>query len=142
CDVADRAAVAAVLAAIPEELPLTAVVHAAGITQASPLDETGLAEHAAIVAGNAAGAEILDDLLGDRPLDAFLLFSSNAGVWGSGGQGAYAGANAYLDALAEHRRDRGRTATSIAWGAWGGGGMTTADGATEQLRRRGVLEMD
>ncbi|OLE25443.1 MAG: hypothetical protein AUG49_10765 [Catenulispora sp. 13_1_20CM_3_70_7] len=142
CDVADRAAVAAVLAAIPEELPLTGVVHAAGITQASPLDETGLAEHAAIVAGNAAGAEILDDLLGDRPLDAFLLFSSNAGVWGSGGQGAYAGANAYLDALAEHRRDRGRTATSIAWGAWGGGGMTTADGATEQLRRRGVLEMD
>ncbi|HTZ42723.1 MAG TPA: type I polyketide synthase, partial [Jatrophihabitans sp.] len=142
CDVADRDALAAVLADVPAEQPLTAVVHTAGITQASPLEETSLAEHAAVVAGNSAGAAHLDELLAGTELDAFVLFSSNAGVWGSGGQGAYAGANAYLDALAEHRRSRGQVATSLAWGAWGGGGLAAGDGAGEQLRRRGVLEMD
>jgi acyl transferase domain-containing protein/D-arabinose 1-dehydrogenase-like Zn-dependent alcohol dehydrogenase/acyl carrier protein len=142
CDVADRAALAEVLAAVPADVPLTAVVHTAGITQTSPLEDMGLAEHAAIVAGNSVGAAHLDELLADADLDAFVLFSSNAGVWGSGGQAGYAGANAYLDALAEHRRGRGRTATSLAWGAWGGGGLTATSGATEQLRRRGVLEMD
>ncbi|MEE3920983.1 ketoreductase domain-containing protein [Micromonospora sp. BRA006-A] len=53
-----------------------------------------------------AGALHLDALLGDRPLDAFVLFSSIAGVWGSGGQSAYAAGNAFLDALAEQRRGR------------------------------------
>ena len=60
-----------------------------------------------MVAAKIAGAVHLDALLGERPLDAFVLFSSIAAVWGSGGQGAYAAGNAYLDALAEARRGRG-----------------------------------
>ncbi|MFE9539852.1 SDR family NAD(P)-dependent oxidoreductase, partial [Streptomyces sp. NPDC006691] len=70
----------------------------------------------------------------------FVLFSSNSGVWGGGGQGAYAAANAYLDALAQRRRSRGLTATCVAWGLWAGGGMA-GDEDAEQLRRRGLAAM-
>ncbi|MGW4526679.1 type I polyketide synthase [Amycolatopsis sp. NPDC004378] len=137
CDVADRDALAALLADVG---PVRTVVHAAGVGRSAPLAGTDLAEVAATMCAKVAGAVNLDALLpGD--LDAFVLFSSNAGVWGGGGQGAYAAANAYLDALAQHRRDRGLTATSVAWGAWAGAGMT-GDDSGEQLRRRGVRAMD
>jgi acyl carrier protein len=82
------------------------------------------------------GARNLDALLGERALDAFVLFASGAGVWGSAEQGAYAAANAYLDALAQARSARGLRATSVAWGIWGGGGMAEASAA--QLARIGV----
>jgi acyl carrier protein len=80
----------------------------------------------------------LDELLGDQELDAFVLFSSISGVWGSGGQAAYAAANAFLDGLAQHRRARGLAATAIAWGPWGGGGMVADTGDEERLRHRGL----
>ncbi|MEW1930529.1 SDR family NAD(P)-dependent oxidoreductase, partial [Streptomyces sp. NPDC088360] len=126
CDVADRDALADVLASVPAEFPLTAVVHAAGIERSaaiSDLDPDDLAEFADVLTAKVDGARNLHELLSDTQLDAFVLFSSIAGVWGSGGQGAYAAANAYLDALAEHRRAVGLPATAVAWGPWGGGGM-------------------
>ncbi|MFI2779953.1 SDR family NAD(P)-dependent oxidoreductase, partial [Streptomyces sp. ALB3] len=86
------------------------------------------------------GADNLDAVFGDRKLDAFVLFSSISAVWGSGGHGAYAAANAHLDALAERRRARGLTATSISWGPWGQGGMIEETGEAE-LRRRGLPTM-
>ncbi|WDZ86547.1 type I polyketide synthase [Micromonospora cathayae] len=142
CDVADRDALAAVLAAVPAEHPLTAVVHAAGLGQNSPIAETELSEYHSVIAGKVAGARHLDELLGDHPLDAFVLISSNAGVWGGGGQGAYAAANAHLDALALRRRRAGRVATAIAWGSWAGAGLGAVDGAAERLSRLGVFPMD
>ncbi|UOX89592.1 SDR family NAD(P)-dependent oxidoreductase [Amycolatopsis sp. FBCC-B4732] len=138
CDVADRESLAALLADLGE--PVRAVVHAAGLPQATPVRETTAAEFADVVGGKVAGARNLDELLGDD-VDAFVLFSSNAGVWGSGGQGAYGAGNAYLDALAEQRRARGAAATSVAWGFWGGGGMAGDVELEEQLRRRGLREM-
>ncbi len=137
CDVADRAAVAALLATLPG---LTAVVHAAGVTMpiTDPLDVPA-AEFARVAAAKVAGARHLDELLGDRQLDAFVLFSSGAAVWGSAGQSAYCAANACLDALAHARRARGRTATSIAWGSWDGG-MVDAELAAV-LRRIGAPPM-
>ncbi|KJS52030.1 hypothetical protein VM98_33885, partial [Streptomyces rubellomurinus subsp. indigoferus] len=108
CDLADRDARAGRLSA---QAP-TAVLHAAGVGQASAVDELDLAEAARLFAGKGAGAVHIDALLGARELDAFGLSSSNAGVWGSGGQAGYAAANAHLDALAEHRRARGLTATA------------------------------
>ncbi|WP_432704987.1 SDR family NAD(P)-dependent oxidoreductase [Actinokineospora globicatena] len=133
-DVTDSAAMAGLLA----EHPVNAVFHVAGADGATPLDQTDPDEFAAICATKVRGARVLDELCGD--LDAFVLFSSGAGVWGGAGQGAYAAANAFLDAFAEHRRARGATATAISWGSWAGGGM--ADGtAGELLRRRGVRAM-
>ncbi|OPF75716.1 beta-ketoacyl synthase, partial [Streptomyces antioxidans] len=140
CDVADREQLAAVLAAVPEELPLTAVVHAAGANGSGPLAETGLADAAAVVHGKVAGAVNLDELLGDRELDAFVVFSSIAGVWGSGGQAAYGAANAYLDALVEDRRARGLAGTAVAWGPWAESGMAAGDEG-DQLARRGLPAM-
>ncbi|MER5363268.1 type I polyketide synthase [Streptomyces sp. NPDC002785] len=141
CDVTDREAVAGLLAAVPTRTPLTAVVHTAGAGQFAPLARTGPADIAEVVAAKVAGAVHLDALLGDAELDAFVLFSSIAGVWGSGGQGAYAAANAFLDALAEQRRARGLAATSVAWGPWADGGLVADDEAAEQLRRRGLPVM-
>ncbi|MFJ9785950.1 type I polyketide synthase [Amycolatopsis sp. NPDC101161] len=140
CDVADRAALKTLLDELAEAgTPVRAVFHAAGIVQGTALDDTDLAEFAEVVAAKVDGATHLDELLDD--VDAFVLFSSNAGVWGSGGQGAYAAGNAFLDALAQRRRDRGLTATSVAWGAWRGAGMAGDNDAEEHLRRRGVGAM-
>ncbi|MFJ5920980.1 type I polyketide synthase [Kitasatospora sp. NPDC092948] len=118
CDLADRQAVAALLTGLESAGdPVTAVVHAAAFVALAPLDGTPMNAFEQIVAAKAAGAEHLDALL-DRELDAFVLFSSIAGVWGSGDHGAYAAANAHLDALAQHRRARGLSATTVDWGIW------------------------
>ncbi|MBM7174020.1 KR domain-containing protein, partial [Streptomyces sp. G44] len=108
CDVADREALARVLA----EYPPTAVIHTAGVSHTCAVSDLDAEQIAEAAKGKVSGARNLDELLGDAELDAFVLFSSNAGVWGGSGQGAYAAANAYLDALAEGRRARGVTATS------------------------------
>ncbi|MEU3188631.1 type I polyketide synthase [Streptomyces sp. NPDC006923] len=144
CDVADRGALEALVGKLAADgTPVRAVVHAAGISQPPGTGEE-LAGFARVVGAKTAGARHLDDLFGEdsEPLDAFILFSSIAGVWGSGGQGAYAAANAYLDALAEHRAARGLTVTALAWGPWADGGMATEGDAEEQLTRRGLPPME
>ncbi|GKQ37972.1 hypothetical protein ALMP_45060, partial [Streptomyces sp. A012304] len=142
CDVADREALARLVADVEADgPPIRAVVHTAGIGQAATVAETDLAACAHITEGKVLGAAHLDALFGDRPLDAFVLFSSIAGVWGSGAQGAYAAGNAYLDALARHRRSRGLTATAVAWGPWAGAGMAAGESG-EELARRGLRAMD
>ncbi|MDI1475028.1 type I polyketide synthase [Polyangium sp. y55x31] len=142
CDTSDRTAVAALCeqlrAAAP---PLRAVFHAAGVLQQKPLLQTSAHELAEVVSGKAAGAWHLHEALSQTPLDAFVTFSSIAGVWGSGNQGAYGAANAFLDALVEHRRGQGLAGTSIAWGPWAGSGMASEAGAAEFLRRRGLRPM-
>ncbi|WP_345639400.1 type I polyketide synthase, partial [Rugosimonospora acidiphila] len=141
CDTADPEAVHALVRDLREQGErISAAFHAAGVPQATPIADTTAAEFADVVRAKVAGAQALDQALGDD-LDAFVLFSSNAGVWGSGGQGAYAAGNAHLDALAAARRARGATATSVAWGFWGGGGMASEVDLEEQLRRRGMREM-
>jgi acyl transferase domain-containing protein/acyl carrier protein len=140
CDVSDRQAVQRVLDALPAATPLTAVFHAAGVPQRiAGIGELSLDEVAEVARAKVGGARNLDELLGDRPLDAFVLFSSGAGVWGSAGQAAYGAANAVLDALAHRRRANGRTATSIAWGSWDAG-MVDAD-LKALMRRVGAPAM-
>ncbi|HEY7143181.1 MAG TPA: beta-ketoacyl reductase, partial [Streptosporangiaceae bacterium] len=141
-DTADRAQVAGLLARIAANgPPLAAVLHAAGIGQATALADTTAAELAAVVAAKAASAGYLDELTADLGLERFVLFSSIAATWGSGLQPGYAAANTFLDALAQARRAAGGHAASVAWGPWGGGGMTDREGA-QQLERRGLRVMD
>ncbi|MFI1110078.1 type I polyketide synthase [Streptomyces physcomitrii] len=141
CDIADRAAVEELVRTVPAEFPLTAVVHTAGaVDLARPLTELDTGTAVALMHAKVAGARNLHEVLAGRPLDAFVLFSSGAGVWGNTGQAPYAAANAYLDALAELRRAEGLPATAIAWGAWAGGGMVDTE-VGENLARRGVPAM-
>ncbi|MEU7068420.1 SDR family NAD(P)-dependent oxidoreductase [Streptomyces sp. NPDC046161] len=139
CDVSDRAALDALLAAHPP----TAVFHTAGVLNDGVIGTISGDSFREIAAPKADAARHLHELTRARglELDAFVLFSSVTGTWGNGGQAAYAAANASLDVLAEHRRAEGLPATSVAWGLWGGPGM--AEGAGEEsLGRRGIKAMD
>ncbi|MEU1488455.1 type I polyketide synthase [Streptomyces sp. NPDC005752] len=142
CDVTDRDALAATVRTLRAAGDrVAAVVHTAGVGQLGVITETSPAEYAAVLEAKVLGAAHLHEVFGDEQLDAFILFSSISGVWGSGGQGAYGAANAYLDALAQQRRAAGLAATAMSWGAWGGAGMARGS-AEEILSRRGLPAMD
>ncbi|MGW1260309.1 SDR family NAD(P)-dependent oxidoreductase, partial [Streptomyces sp. NPDC002513] len=140
CDITDHQATAHLLTTIPPEHPLTAIFHTAGRSQIKALEHTSVADLADVVSAKVQGAKVLDELLHDRKLDCFVLFSSVSGIWGSGMQGGYAAGNAFLDALVQQRRDRGLAGTSVAWGPWAGGGMAAGD-TERQLRRIGLPAM-
>ncbi|MFB9682359.1 beta-ketoacyl reductase, partial [Streptosporangium vulgare] len=137
CDLADRRAVEELLGTVPD---LTAVFHAAGVPGVAALADLDVPALGEALGEKAVGAANLHDALLGRDLDAFVLFSSVAGVWGGAGQGAYAAADASLDALAARRRALGLTATSVAWGLWEEPGQADAE-RRDQLRRRGVTAM-
>ncbi|MFE7565174.1 SDR family NAD(P)-dependent oxidoreductase, partial [Kitasatospora sp. NPDC057500] len=136
CDLADREAVAALLAAVG---PVDAVVHAAGVAEDASLVAADAAHLDRVIRGKVDGALHLDDLVGE--VDAFVVFSSISGVWGSAGQAAYAAANAALDAVVARRRARGLAATAIAWGPWAEVGMAAEAEIAERLRRRGLTPL-
>ncbi|MFC9878124.1 type I polyketide synthase [Streptomyces libani] len=138
CDVSDRDAVEKLLSGCVVD----AVVHAAGVVDSVPLGEADAGHFGEVMGAKVAGAVVLDEALGDRELDAFVVFSSIAGVWGSGGQGAYAAGNAFVEGLVEARRARGVVGCSVAWGPWAGGGMAGVEGAEEHLLRRGLRALD
>ncbi|MER6922248.1 SDR family NAD(P)-dependent oxidoreductase, partial [Streptomyces spiralis] len=140
-DVADRDALARILAEIPDGHPLTAVVHAAGIIDDGLAAALTPERLDAVMRPKVDGAWHLHELTRDMNLRAFVLFSSASTVLDGAGQANYAAANLFLDTLAARRAAAGQVVTSLAWGLWaGGGGMgaTLDDAALARIERLGL----
>ncbi|MFG2533156.1 SDR family NAD(P)-dependent oxidoreductase, partial [Streptomyces sp. NPDC048516] len=144
CDLSDRDAVAGLISAVPPEHPLTAVVHAAGVLDDGVVGQLAPDRLDAVLRPKVDGAWHLHELTRHQHLSAFVLLSSVTGIIGSAGQAGYTAANAFLDALAQHRRATGLPATSHAWGLWAdASGMTGHLSQTDlaRLARGGLLPL-
>jgi NADPH:quinone reductase-like Zn-dependent oxidoreductase len=135
CDVADRSSFATLLESFDESLPpLRGVFHLAGLLDDGVLAQQSRERFDKVMASKMHGAWHLHELTRDRPLDLFVLFSSAAAILGSPGQANYAAANAFLDALAHHRRLAGLPGLSINWGAWAEVGMAARLAGNDERR--------
>ena len=141
CDTADPAQLSALLATIPGDTPLTAVYHTAGTLADATIPALTHAHLDEVLRPKADTAWNLHQATAGLPVQRFVLFSSAAGVFGAPGQGNYAAANTFVDALAAHRHAQGLPATSLAWGYWAQAtGMTGQLNTTDQARiGRGLI---
>jgi NADP-dependent 3-hydroxy acid dehydrogenase YdfG/acyl carrier protein len=136
-DVSERESIGQVLAGIRASgRALRGVFHLAGVLDEAPLVAIDAARLDGMLAAKLRGAWHLHELTADDPLACFVSFSSVSALVGLPGQGGYAAANAFLDALAQQRRASGLPALSIDWGVWEGEGMAST-AAQERLARRG-----
>ena len=133
CDVADRAEVAALL----EAHPVCAIVHTAGVLDDATIGSMTAEQVDKVLRPKVDAVRNLHELAGE--LDAFVVFSSAAGTFGTPGQGNYAAANAYLDAVVRQRTALGLPGLSLAWGRWDDLGGMTAD--RDRLKRSGVAAL-
>jgi acyl carrier protein len=134
CDVSDRDAVCNLVAAIPG---LTGIVHAAGVLDDGVISSLTAHRLDRVLAAKADAAWYLHEATAERSLNLFVCYSSESGVLGAPGQGNYAAANTFLDALASYRRDQGLPAHSIAWGPW-----ATSSGMADQMRHADLARIE
>ncbi|MFG2578131.1 type I polyketide synthase [Streptomyces solisilvae] len=141
CDVTDRAALAEVLAAVPADQPLTAVVHTAAVSDDGVIEGLRPDQVERVLRPKVDATRHLHELTRDLDLTAFVLCSHFSATFGAPGQGNQAPGNAFLHAFAEQRRADGLPATTLTFGPWGDGG--TVDGAVgDRMRRHGINEME
>jgi len=116
-------------------LPVKGVIHAAGVATRAPscqLDHNTFSQQ---FNPKIKGLQVLDQVLNDDDLDFFICLSSASAVLNSPELGAYASANAAMDAFMAHRRHQGKKGLSLAWGPWKEAGMAADhfDPATQLL---------
>jgi thioesterase domain-containing protein/acyl carrier protein len=137
-----RGQVEALLAQIPAEHPLTAVIHAAGVLDDGVIGSLDAERLRRVMGPKVDGAINLHELTADHELTQFVLFSSIAGTLGSPGQGNYSAANAFLDALAHHRNTDGLPGKSLAWGVWERGmAESLSDTDRQRSQRMGITPL-
>ena len=135
---ADRAALAGLLARVPADRPVTGVIHAAGVVDDGVTGSLTPGQLDRVLAAKADAAWHLHELTRDMGLGLFVLFSSVGGLLGGAGQGNYAAANTFADALMCYRRCRGLAGLSMAWGPWTGQiGMAAALSGADLFNRAG-----
>jgi len=145
CDVAERAQLEELIGSIGPEHPLTGVIHAAGTLDDGVIEALDGARVERVMRPKADAATALHELTERLDLAQFVLFSSGAATMGNPGQGNYAAANSFLDALAQSRRAQGLPGQALAWGLWAqegagmGGGLGEADLA--RLARLGIVPL-
>ena len=142
CDVADPAQARELIASVPAEHPLTSVIHAAGVLDDGLIESLSAEQVERVMRPKVNAALNLHELTAEAELAEFVLFSSAAGLFGNAGQGNYAAANSFVDALAQMRRARGLAGQSLAWGWWEQeSGLTGVMGEAgrSRLTRTGVI---
>ncbi|MEU6996571.1 type I polyketide synthase, partial [Streptomyces sp. NPDC046465] len=135
-DVSDVESVAELIGSVDPAHPLTGVIHAAGVLDDAVVTAQTPESLARVWAAKATSARLLHEATRETPLDLFVVFSSAAASLGSPGQANYAAANAYCDALIQHRRAQGLAGLSIAWGLW-----QATSGMTGQLSQTDLARM-
>ncbi|WP_435817660.1 SDR family NAD(P)-dependent oxidoreductase [Micromonospora sediminicola] len=143
-DLADPDAVADVLSLVDARHPLRAVVHTAGVVDDATVESLTPDRLAAVLRPKVDAAWNLHRATRDHELTAFVLYSAAAGLMGGPGQGNYAAGNAFLDALADHRRSLGLPGVSLVWGLWAtASGITGHLGAVDRrrLERSGLVAL-
>jgi acyl transferase domain-containing protein/acyl carrier protein len=143
-DIADTGQVGRLLQTISESMPpLRGIINAAGVVEDATLQRLDSEQLARVMAPKVTGTWNLHRLTGDLPLDLFVCFSSAAGLIGSPGQGGYAAANAFVDALAILRSYHRQPGLSIAWGPWAATGMAAEMDSVQQerLQARGMTSI-
>jgi acyl transferase domain-containing protein/acyl carrier protein len=139
CDVSDRGRLEELLASVDPEHPLGAIVHSAGVLEDGTIESLDAERLQRVFEPKASGAWHLHELSGEAGVSRFVAFSSIAGALGGAGQGNYAAANAFLDALAQRRRAEGLPAASIAWGRLQSGmGAALSDADLARMERLGI----
>ncbi|RKT54478.1 type I polyketide synthase [Saccharothrix australiensis] len=135
CDAADPDALRAAVAGLPPDRPLRGVIHAAGVLDDGVIGSLTPERVDRVLRPKVDAVLALDEVTRDHALTAFVVFSSAAGTFGGPGQGNYAAANAFVEAVTARRRAAGLPGVALGWGLWARRSAMTGDLAEVDLRR-------
>lgn len=128
---------------------LHGVLHSAGTLRDGFIQNKTQEQIQQVLNPKVTGAQYLDELTKNEPLDFMLFFSSVAAVSGNAGQADYAAANTYLDHYVQYRNEavakgmRSGKTFSFNWPLWKSGGMqVSAEGEKYLEKQFGMLPMD